>query len=424
MIHCNVVAAVRLFAAMIFYRCPGVLLSSLLLLMSCNELLPADLPATPDVIEKGDTARKTLLVYMMAENSLNNYAALDVDEIKKAVPSLPRDCRLFVYVDDNKLPRLTQYYRLTNGDVGSLLCSPFNTDVCSSDTAAMAVVFDCILKDYPTETLDLVMWSHGDGWLRGPLNSSRQRSIGIDNGKNSYSNSVTTTIEIEELAALLVKLPTRVDRLMFDACFMQCAEACYALRNAAEWIIASPAEIPGDGALYSTLVECFFNSDGPKDIMDSYIRAYEDKQTGAVLSAVCTREMQNLANVTYAYVINCFNSEKRREYTDVFSYLPGGKYSGTPAYPSFFDMNAMMKKYLTVDEYACWREAFDRAVAYVVSSEKWYSAVCGRIIDYDIFAGGGLSLYMPQHYSRNEKFNTDFRSTEWYSAAGWKEAGW
>ena len=397
-----------------------VLLLLLTLLVSCCR----GPEVKPDVVGKGCTARKTLLVYMMAENSLNYYASLDVDEILQAVPSIPRDCRLFVYVDDSSFPQLTQYYRMTSGETGCSRFQPFNTDVCSSDTAALGTVLDFILKDYPTETLDLIMWSHGDGWLRGPLNSAPQRSIGIDNGKNSSSNKVTETIEVEELAALLEALPTKVDRLMFDACFMQCVESAYALRNAAEWIIASPAEIPGDGALYSTLVPDFFNSDGPEDIMDSYIKAYEAEPAGAVLSAVRTGYMQNLADATYAYVIKYFNSEKKREYTDVFSYLPGGRYNGSPAYPSYFDMNVVMKKYLTADEYIGWREVFDSAVAYVASSAKWYSAVCGRVIGYEMSVGGGMSMYMPQHYSRNEKFNSDFKTTEWYSAAGWRQAGW
>ena len=397
-----------------------VLLLLLTLLVSCCR----GPEVKPDVVGKGCTARKTLLVYMMAENSLNYYASLDVDEILQAVPSIPRDCRLFVYVDDSSFPQLTQYYRMTSGETGCSRFQPFNTDVCSSDTAVLGTVLDFILKDYPTETLDLIMWSHGDGWLRGPLNSAPQRSIGIDNGKNSSSNKVTETIEVEELAALLEALPTKVDRLMFDACFMQCVESAYALRNAAEWIIASPAEIPGYGALYSTLVPDFFNSDGPEDIMDSYIKAYEAEPAGAVLSAVHTGYMQNLADATYAYVIKYFNSEKKREYTDVFSYLPGGRYNGSPAYPSYFDMNVVMKKYLTADEYTGWREVFDSAVAYVASSAKWYSAVCGRVIGYDMSVGGGMSMYMPQRYSRNEKFNSDFKTTEWYSAAGWQQAGW
>ena len=404
-------------------RAGAVLLLLLAMLVSCDNN-PGIVDVEPDVIEQGDTARRTLLVYMMAENSLNNYAVLDEDEILQAVPGVPSDCRLFVYVDDNTLPRLTQYYRMTNNDVGSFVLRPFVADVCSSDTAALSAVFDCILKDYPTETLDLVMWSHGDGWLRGPLNSSKQRSIGIDNEKNSYSNNVTTTIEVEELAALLEELPTKVDRLMFDACFMQCVEVCYALRSAAEWIIASPAEIPGDGALYSTLVPCFFNSQGPVDIIDSYISAYDGKPTGAVLSAVKADELQNLADVTYSYVIKYFNSEKNRDYIDVFSYLPGGRYSGSHAYPSYFDMNAIMKKYLIADEYVHWREALDGVVTYVASSAKWYSAICWKPLEYDASVGGGISLYMPQHYSRNEKFNADFRTTEWYSAAGWQAAGW
>ena len=405
-----------------FCRVGAILFLLLMTLVSCND--PVSLKVMPDVVEKGETARRTLVVYMMAENSLNNYASLDVDEIMEAVPSIPRDCRLFVYVDDNKFPMITQYFRMTNGEVGNSNFLPFTTDVCSSDTAALGAVLDFILKDYPTESLDLVMWSHGDGWLRGPLNAAPQRSIGIDNGKNTYSNSVIRTIEIEELAALLERLPTRVDRLMFDACFMQCVESCYALRDAAEWIIASPAEIPGDGALYSTLVPCFFNSDGPEEIMDSYIRAYENKTVGAVLSAVDAQGMQNLADVTYSYVVKYFNSDKRREYTDVFSYLPGGKYNGSPAYPSFFDMNAVMNKYLTADEYSHWRGALDGAVTYVASSEKWYSAVCRQVIGYGTTVCGGISMYMPQHYSRNEKFNSDFRTTEWYSAAGWQAAGW
>lgn len=404
----------------------GRIVTFLLLLalaVSCDRG-PVYLTVTPDVIEKGDTARKTLLVYMMAENSLNNFAALDVEEIVEAVPGIPRDCRLFVYVDDNKHPLLTQYFRMTNGEAGNSNTVIFTTDVCSSDTTALGSVLDYILKDYPTETLDLVMWSHASGWLRGPLNSAPQRSIGIDNGKNTYSDSITSTIEVEELAALLNRLPVKVNRLMFDACFMQCVESCYALRGSAEWIIASPAEIPGDGALYSEVLPCFFAYDGPEEILTSYVKAYEDKASGAVLSAVRAKNMSLLADVTYAYVIKYFNSNRKRDYSDVFSYLPGGKYNATPPFPCFFDINAVMRKYLTADEYAAWRRVLDQTLVHVVSSQKWYSNVCGRVIKYDVEKGCGMSIYMPQKHSRNERLNADFRITEWYSAAGWQTAGW
>lgn len=391
--------------------------------VSCDSE-PASPGVLPDVIEKGDTARSTLLVYMMAENSLSSYAANDVNEIVEAASSVPRDCRLFVYTDDNGFPRLVQYFAMTDGGAGSSEYLPFSADICSSDTSTLGAVFDYILNDYPTQKLDLVLWSHGSGWLRAPLNSAPSRSIGVDNGENSHSNSITSTIEIEELASLLERLPVRVGRIMFDACFMQCVESAYALRHAAEWIIASPAEIPGDGALYSSLIPLFFDTDEPECILDSYIESYCNEPAGAVMSAVCTQEMQNLADVTFSYVIKYFNKDKKRSYADVFSYLPGGKYNSNPAYPSFYDMNAVMKKYLTTSEYSHWREVFEKAVVHVATSSRWYSAICKRVIEYDSAVGCGISLYLPQNNSRNEVLNSDFRSTEWYSAAGWQTAGW
>lgn len=403
-----------------------ILLISLLFLsslFSCSRE-NVDMPVKPNVVEKGDTARKTLLVYIMAENSLNDFAAVDIAEIEAAVKSVPRDCRLFVYTDDRSFPVMYQYFSLTNGEQGSSVFHIFPTDVCSSDTASLGAVLDYILDDYPTESLDIVLWSHGDGWLPAPLNVAPLRSIGIDNGNNSYSDNVTESIGIEELAALLKRLPVKVDRLLFDACFMQCAESAYALRDAVEWIIASPAEIPGDGAPYEKVVPAFFLTEGPEDIMSAYIAGYSGEPAGAVLSAVRAAGMDSLANVSYYYINKYFGINSKRDYVDVFSYLPGGKYTGTKKYPCYYDMNAIMAKYLTAEEYACWRGALDGAVKYVASSSKWYSAIRGRAIEYDTTVGCGLSIYMPRISSYNESFNACFKYTEWYSAAGWLAAGW
>lgn len=96
----------------------GTALALLLMLLASCSSDPVPLKVTSDVVEKGDTARTTLLVYMVAENSLADFAALDVAEILEAVPDVPRDCRLFVYVDDRRHPVLTQYFRLTDGNAG------------------------------------------------------------------------------------------------------------------------------------------------------------------------------------------------------------------------------------------------------------------------------------------------------------------
>ncbi len=400
-----------------------VLFLFVVLLFSCGDS-GSENTVRPAIVAKGEKADKTLLVYMMAENSLCGFVSDDIVEIRKAVARIPNDCRLFVYVDDKAAPVLSQYFGLSDGSVGKEDYHPFSADVCSSDTASLGKVLDFILNDYPTESLDLVLWSHGDGWLRGPLKTASQRSIGIDNGKNTADDNVTETIEIEELASLLERLPLKVNRLLFDACFMQCAESSYALRNVVEWIIASPAEIPGTGAPYDIVVPEFFISDKPEGIIDAYIVGYENRRVGAVLSAVRASEMQRLADATYANVIKYFNVDRKRDYDGVFSYLPGGKYNDSKAYPSYFDMNAVMQRFLSKDDYLRWHEVYESAVSYILSSPEWYSELCGRSIEYDDVKGGGMSVYMPQNSSYNEKFNSDFVTTEWYSAAGWREAGW
>ncbi|MBR5593834.1 MAG: hypothetical protein IKW46_07160 [Bacteroidaceae bacterium] len=395
----------------------------LLVLVSCEkETMTAG--GTTGTGQEGDTVRKTLLVYMMAENTLNDFAKSDVAEILKAVPAIPDDCRLFVYVDDCEFPLLSCYSRLSSGDVSCSDIDVFTEDVCSSDTVALGTVFDIILDDYPTESLDIVLWSHGDGWLPDNSRTAPMRTIGIDNGKNIYNDRTTKAIEIDELAALLERLPVKVNRLMFDACFMQGVEVAYALRNAVEWVIASPAEIPGDGAPYETVVNEFFASDGVKGILDAYNAAYEGEAMGVVLSAAYMPAMQHLADVSYSNICNYFSSSENAEYAEAFSYLPGGAWGMNGVLPCFYDANAVMKACLPEAEYAVWKEALDAAVPYAVTTGSWFSIYSYNTHPVDKSVYSGISMYVPQASSRYATLNVDFAATRWYSAAGWSTAGW
>ena len=392
---------------------------------SCSSCGGEVTPAVPEfpVAKKGDTVSRTLIVYAMAENSISDFVSLDMDEMSKSAVLIPDDCRLFAFVDDSDprfAPYICQFYN-NGGLSGKDTVVVFEDDFCSSDSAVLANVFDLLLSDYPTKSLDVIMWSHGNGWLRHHPQSALHRSIGIDNGVNSYSDISTDVIEMEELAAVLKGLPVKVDRLMFDACFMQSAEVAYALRNAADWIIASPAEIPGDGAPYDKLVPLFFSPTATvEDIINEYKAAYDASNTGVVLSAVKAGNMQLLADATYGYVKKYFNKDSVISVGGVFSYLPGGNSS----YPAYYDMNAVMYDFLAEAEYAEWKQAFDAAVQYLNYSDRWYTAILRGYIYVNSNVCGGMSLYIPQDRSSKERFNADLATTEWYSAAGWNEAGW
>ena len=208
---------------------------------------------------------------------------------------------------------------------------------------------------------------------------------------------------------------------MFDACFMQSVEVAYALRDAAEWIIASPAEIPGDGAPYDKLVPLFFSPQATVcDIIDEYKNSYDTSSTGVVLSAVKAGNMQLLADATYGYVKKYFNKDSVAAVVDVFSYLC----DGNSRYPAYYDMNAVMHDFLSEAEYVEWKRLFDDAVQYLNCSSRWYTVIMHGYIYVNSNVCGGISIYIPQEKASKERFNADWATTEWYSAAGWNETGW
>ena len=375
-------------------------------------------------IAKGDTVSRTLLLYLIAENSISDYLEDDFEEIKSATYDMPGDVRLFVYFDNSdttRLPRLVQYQPYNKSLIEDVVYT-FEEDVCSSDTAVLGKVLDVVFDNYPTKSFDLVLGSHADGWVRHHAASAPNRMIGIDNERNTYSNTLTTTIEIEELAALLGRLPVKVDRLMFDACLMQGVEVAYALRNVVNWVVASPAEIPAYGAPYDKVVPEFFNPlSDVEDIMYEYKKAYDNETYAAVLSAICTSYMQELADSTSRYVKKYFSADAVYDYTSCLAYVPRMA-------PAYYDLNSVMKKFLESEDYNQWKKVFDKAVPFVMisnSKQVWSNMTLSAYSLVKVTEDcGAVSAYFPQKKSLNLSCNNDFRTTEWYKAAGWDVAGW
>lgn len=374
---------------------------------------------------QSDTARCMTLVYMIAENSLANYAEDDFEEILMAAVDVPDDCRMLAFVDDRGMPYISRFYN-RNGVAQCDTVYRFEDDFCASDTAEMREVLDLILEKYPAKSLNLILWSHGSGWVRESRSVAPNRIIGIDNGNNSYSNTSVKSIEIEELAGLLASLPVDVQMVMFDACFMQNAEVAYALRNSCKWILASPAEIPGPGAPYHKMIGSFFSY--PFDVeavMNAYYEEYANMTMGVVLSVVDCAAVDALAESTAMLVPKYFSVDADCDYNKVFSYLSGGSVTETRAYyPDYFDMNSAMQEFASAADFYIWRMAFEAAVPFKCASRSWYSAVHGTYYVVDRSSYCGMAMYLPQNDAKFDKYNQEFRTTEWYSVAGWDVAGW
>ena len=396
-----------------------------LCLVSCSG---EDAPYYDPPIEAGTEAEQMLLVYIAGDNNLSNNAQDDLQELLRAAVNVPSDCYLLAFVDENdayyggsRNPRILRFFN--NAGVGDYYTvKNFASEVASCDALAMKDILEWVLLNYPSKKYDLVLWSHGTGWLRDDGRNIEQYSFGLD--ETNPSNCSKRHIYIEELASVLEGLPMQPHRLMFDACFMQCIEVAYALRNSADWIIASPAELPAAGAPYDYLVPLLFKSStGIQELLDVYVSSYKNTDMGAVLSAVRCDVLEELADVTAAVVKERFMRGAVSGYYGLLAYLPNGRFTSTERMPCFYDAASVVWGFLPSADYEQWRAVLDKAVPYRSATTRYYSDLKKTYV-YITDPWCGISMYMPREGSNYSSLNADFATTEWYAAAGWNETGW
>ena len=272
-----------------------------------------------EVIETDLQKRKTVIVYMPAENSLNSFCYSDLEEILSVRSKIPSNNNVIVYIDKSKtldIDTLPQLLEISNKEYKTIKVYP-EQDSCNDS------VFSLVLSDIkslsPSESYSLVMWSHGTGWI--PSRNTPHKTIGIDNNNNSYLNS-GTEMEIASMREAIEYTGLHFDCIMFDACFMQCIEVAYELKDITDFVIGSPAEIPAKGAPYNVVIPDFFLTDTEtpayvfaKDYFENY-----NYNEGVLLSVIKTSELDNLANITSL----CFDSIPDVNDADVIQALPLG----------------------------------------------------------------------------------------------------
>ena len=371
---------------------------------------------------------RTVLVYMAAENSLS-YGAFheqDIDEMLLAIGDMPKNNRLLVYLDDTDFPRILSIEK-KEGKAVSTVLHQYTAEHNSGDTETLRLVMEWVNEHSPSSSYGLIFWSHGDAWL--PAQAPMQRSICIDNERNSYSNS-GTKMDLDAVAEVLSAFP-RFEFIMFDACFMQAVEVAYELRHVTRYVIASPAEIPNPGAPYDRMIKPLFSLpfDAESVIME-YYRVYNDSvmsvfgygsdRYGVSLSAICCEHLEELASVTADMVVKYVSKSSPTNLSGLQRYYP----LSSKSRPEYYDMNGYMHRLITDDgDYARWKSTFDRAVPYAVSTAWWYSNDARtQLVDLDLY--GGVSCYVPQQSSIYSSLNTKFKSTSWYTATGWSKVGW
>lgn len=344
-------------------------------------------------------AKRTLLVYMVATNSMSGQDATDIAEMKAALASYAKsDCRLLLYrASYNYDPQLIELrYNSAEKATATITLKTYDSTPSLSVTKQrfMEVMADA-QTFAPAHDYGLVLWSHAAGWASTLPKSStgkKPRYFGID-----YS----ATMPIDSLADAL---PGNVFSFIYaDACYMGGIEVAYELRNKTHYLIASPAEMPYDGIPYDVTVPLFFEDvvDIPR-ICDKVYDFYKSTSSGLTLSVVDCTQLDALADVCRAI----HSSAKQLESTAGLQYYNRATLTGTRIFYDF----GQYTRLIATDESLIdsFNDALERAIIYKVATPK----IFGITVNPDTYSGLSTSIY-----GRNSQDNDALYSTlQWYRA--------
>lgn len=411
-------------------------MKQLSILLLCCFLLTACHKHDDDV----EMADLSVLVYIAGDNNLNSFINYDIRQIIEGSQQLSNRQNLILFIDRKGIP--PYFLKVASGDTTRLYTCP--EELKSSKPATLKMALQWVKDNYEAKQYGLSLWGHADGWTikDTPAGSNSRRAYGLDVTNGS------TWMEIPDMARVLDEMcADKPLRFIFaDCCCFQNIEVAYELRHCTDYIIASPAEIPGEGAPYHTVIPALFSSrdDFYQQAVDAYYAqtSYEGYQEP--MSVVKTEKLEDLALVTRSAFIQCLEplNNEGTNYPDVDQLIYYYNHC-------HYDMNDFMMRNTSPEVYAQWKQTFDNTVIYKKMSPVWLSS--GGYSYYDAHVPytdrsqsefrdftmteeryGGISMYVPQSTiemtTRDRTFQQEQSKTinlmQWYKAAGLDTFRW
>ncbi len=172
----------------------------------------------------------TLMVYMCGSNleSDGGYASSDLEEMLKS--SLADEVNLLVYTGGAKRwfdygisNKTNQIYKIENHKL-NLVATDIGVKAMGNPNTLLEFL-NFGKENYPAQKYSLIMWDHGGGADYG---------FGLDELANKND-----ALLIDEMKQALDSFGQKLEFIGFDACLMANLETAYALKNNANYLIAS-----------------------------------------------------------------------------------------------------------------------------------------------------------------------------------------
>jgi hypothetical protein len=364
-----------------------ILLTILMLLTAACER--EDPPFSPPA-----STRRTVLVYLGADNNFFEEAIEKIETLRYNWDKT-NDGNLLIYSDKGNNPVLIHiYYDYRKGNVADTI------EIYPAENSANPQTLNRVLnrvKAYrPAKSYGLVVLSHASGWLPAEMSepSLQLRSVILDKSTDEPDNYM----EIVDFAAVI---PYKLDFIIFDTCFMGSVEVACELKDKADYIVASPAEVISPGFVYSSMMSHLFQAQPDLTAVAEEFYDCFNKQSGlfrsATVSVIKTAELEALKTLFQEIAgmlkLSLYHNDVNRIQT--FGY-------GDPKI--YFDLGDCIR-HIAPGNYAGFQTALDKCVIYKANTSSYYSTGTGALEVIREFSG--LSVYIPQdtYPIANEMYN-------------------
>ena len=377
----------------------------LLLLTACHK---DDENSTPSI------SQRTVMAYICGDNNLSTFAMDDIWEMEEGASTIPSGNTMVLFVDKRYNDEYPFIAKLTGNKYAPLdTLYKYDSERYDSDPAVFREALEKMMQLCPAKEYGLVLWGHATGWLvdnDSIATQNSRRAYGYDEGNQTWMN-------ITQMADVLEGLP-KMKFIFADCCHMACIEVAYELRNCTDYLIGSPAEIPGRGAPYSMILKDLFSTSPTfyKDIVDTYYDFYNNPENlniteistwkymtegySVPLSVINTANLPQLVSATRTFIDKVPNGYP--EYPKSPDFTGIAYYFGLDV-PAMYDMRAVMSRLISPEDFNTWDTVFREAVPYYRMSMKWMTVFDGRYV--------GSQYYYPYFYNlqydmENDAFDT------------------
>ncbi|MGJ8455000.1 clostripain-related cysteine peptidase [Pseudothermotoga sp. U03pept] len=316
-----------------------------------------------------------IFLWICSDNNLDTYVQTDLQEIVKAADDVsvailwdsrePSKDGLYILTDLRTIYKIEPSGEINSGD-GDLLKS-FTERFSSLDSDRKA----------------LIIWNHGLSWIDIPPSDYSTKGISYDDQSKDF-------LTIDEIAK---NVKGSWDVFGMDACLMGSVEVIYALKEIADFILASPNDIPADGFDYGFLADVSNKSpvDFSKAAIDYYKNYYYSKSYATSLAVYETSRVDEAINS-----LNTFLSPLPQDLPNL---------SSITTYSSYFhlyDLGQVLEKMQATETL----EKFNEVVVYRYLSEELPTSL-------------GMSVFFPAN--KEDVTRLQYSSTQFAEDTLWDE---